>query len=94
MLHFLAKGELALSGFRNKIMRDCLYPKAKHQSKEQQRKYSARISRRIKLLRVHGLIKKVARENRYMLTSKGQTLAKALQAASDTTVKELTNDVA
>ena len=94
MLIYLAKGEHALAGFRNKDLRNWLYPKTKHMRKDQQRKYSSRVSRRIKLLRVHGLIKKVAHENRYMLTAKGQKLAKALKAASDTTIKELTKTVA
>ncbi len=90
LLTFLAKGEHAIRGFRNPELRAWLYPAAKGLSKEHQRKYAGRTTRRIKLLRVHGLIKKVARENRYMLTSKGQTFVSALLAASDAGIKELT----
>lgn len=90
LLTFLAKGEHAIRGFRNPELRDWLYPAAKGLSKEQQRKYAGRVTRRIKLLRVHGLVKKVARENRYMLTGKGQTFVSALLAASDAGIKELT----
>ena len=63
-------------------------------SKEEQRKYSGRATRRIKLLRVHGLIKKVAKENRYILTAKGQKFAHALMNASAVGIKELTDMVA
>ena len=94
LLTFLAKGENALRGFRNKDLRTCLYPQSKHLPKNQQRKYSGRTTRRIKLLRMHGLIKKVAKENRYVLTAKGQKFAKALMAASDIGIKELTNTAA
>ena len=85
LLTFLAKGENAISGFRNKDLRKCLYPQS-----DGQRKYSSRTSRLIKLLRVHGLVKKVARENRYMLTAKGQKFASALMTASVVDIKGLT----
>ncbi len=91
MLTFLAKGEHALSGFRNKDLRQWLYPGSKHMSKIEQRKYSGRATRRIKLLRVHGLVKKVANENRYILTAKGQKFANALMNASAIGIKELTD---
>jgi len=94
MLTFLAKGDHALSGFRNKDLRRCLYPGSKHLSKTEQRKYSGRTTRRIKLLRVHGLIKKVVNENRYILTTKGNKFANALMNASVVNIKELTDMVA
>ncbi|MBN2841941.1 MAG: hypothetical protein JXM68_02560 [Sedimentisphaerales bacterium] len=94
LLEFLAKGENALNGFRNKNLRNWLYPRCKHLSPAEQKKYAGRTTRAIKLLRVHGLIKKVAKENRYILTAKGQKFAKALMVASDTAIKELTNNVA
>jgi hypothetical protein len=90
LLTFLAKGEHAISGFRNKDLRHWLYPKAKHADKPQQRRYAGRTTRRIKLLRVHGLVRKVAKENRYVLTSKGQQFASALVAASQADIKGLT----
>jgi hypothetical protein len=90
LLTFLVKGEHALSGFRNKDLRHWLYPESRDVAKQQQRKYSGRTTRRIKLLRVHGLVRKVARENRYVLTSKGQQFASALMAASHVDIKGLT----
>jgi len=90
LLTFLAKGENAIGGFRNKDLRHWLYPEAEKLEKHEQRKYTSRITRSIKLLRVHGLIKKVPRENRYMLTAKGQTFAGALMTASAVDIKGLT----
>jgi len=90
LLTFLSKGENAISGFRNKDLRKWLYPESDKLEKQEQKKYSGRTTRRIKLLRVHGLIKKVARENRYVLTSKGQKFACSLMAASAVDVKRLT----
>ena len=90
LLTFIAKGENALSGFRNKDLRGWLYPESKNLSKPEQNRYSGRTTRRIKLLRVHGLVKKVAHENRYTLTAKGQKFAVALMNASAVDIKGLT----
>jgi len=94
LLTFLAKGENAIRGFRNKDIRLNLYPETAKMPPPQQRKYAARVSRRIKLLRVHGLVKKVAKENRYMLTSKGRNFATGLINASNIDIKRLTEIVA
>ena len=90
LLTFLAKGEQAIRGFRNKELREWLYPEAKRLPPEPQRKYAGRTTRRIKLLRVHGLVKKVANENRYLLTAKGQTFVQSLKTASNVDIKTLT----
>jgi hypothetical protein len=89
MLVFLAKGENALGGFRNKDLRKWLYPKSENFEAQEQKKYSSRTTRLIKLLRVHGLVKKVAGENRYMLTAKGRKFAGALMIASAVDIKGL-----
>ncbi len=45
-----------------------------------EKQLSAKISRHLKLLRVHGIIRKLPRQNRYQVTIKGMKLAKALNA--------------
>ena len=87
---FLACGENIIGGFRNKDLRKWLYPKSERLEKQGKKKYSGRTTRLIKLLRVHGLIKKVAKENRYMLTAKGQKFAGASMVASVVDIKALT----
>lgn len=87
LLAFLARGENAIGGFRNKDLRAWLYPES---DPCQKKKNSGRTTRRLKLLRAHGLIKKVAKENRYMLTAKGRKFAVALMSASAADIKALT----
>ena len=89
LLAFLAQGEHALNGFRNRDLRMWLYRESHKQSKDQQRKYSGRATRRIKLLRAHGLVRKVAKENRYVLTAKGRKFGTALKVAGDVGIKGL-----
>ena len=91
---FLAKGENTLNGFRNKDLRGWLYPESEDADAQQHRKYAGRTTRRIKLLRAHGLVRKVAKENRYVLTSKGRKFACALMCASAVDIKGLTQLVA
>ena len=90
LLRFLAQGENVLNGFRNKDLRRWLHPQSKDADQPTRRKYAGRTTRRIKLLRVHGLVRKVASENRYMLTAKGQKFACALMSASAVDIKGLT----
>jgi hypothetical protein len=94
LLMFLAKGEHAIQGFRNRDLRKWLYPKSKEAIATEQKKYSGRATRRIKLLRAHGLIRKVPRANRYVLTAKGQKFSCALMTASTLDIKALTETAA
>ena len=90
LLTFLGKGENAINGFRNQDLRKWLYPESEKADKAGQKKYSGRTTRRIKLLRVHGLIRKVPKANRYVLTEKGQKFSCALLTASALDIKALT----
>ena len=90
LLMFLAKGENAINGFRNHDLRRWLYPESEQSDGVGLKKYSGRTTRRIKLLRVHGLIRKVPRANRYVLTEKGQKFSYALMTASALDIKTLT----
>lgn len=90
MLQYLAKGELAISGLRNKNLREYLYPnEVKTKDAKELKKLSGKISRKIKLLRVHGLIRKMPRENRYCLTAKGQKIAATLKCVSNIDLEKL-----
>jgi len=84
------KSQRNIGRFRNKDLRKWLYPKSERLEKQEKKKYCRRVTRLIKLLRVHGLIKKAAKENRYMLTAKGQKFACALMTASVVDIKALT----
>jgi hypothetical protein len=90
LLMFLAKGENAINGFRNHDLRKWLYSESQEALPDERKKYSGRTTRRIKLLRVHGLIRKVPRANRYVLTEKGQKFSCSLITASALDIKALT----
>jgi len=90
LLTFLARGENAIRGFRNQDLRRWLYPQSDKVEPAERKKHSGRTTRRIKLLRVHGLIRKVPKENRYTLTAQGRKFATALLTASAVDIKGLT----
>lgn len=89
MLQFLALGEHAISGFRNKDLRAFLYSDLAPQERNERAKLSARITRRLALLRAHGLIKKVRGSSRYLLTARGAQFASAVMASSSADTQQL-----
>src|SRR5262249_35284519 len=68
----ISRGEETLCGFRNADLQSLLFSKAA-ESPEEKRRRSAWVSRRLRLLRAHHLIKKMPHENRYHLTEFGRT---------------------
>ena len=76
----IARGEHRISGFRN---RDLQQPLGRN---------GGQVSRLLKLLRVHGIIKKVGRTYKYYLTHLGRSLiACALRLREETVVPSLAN---
>lgn len=63
-------GEFTLQGFQNRDLRRRLYPDTEADP-EQRRSVAARVTRLLRLLRAHGLIKKVTRTRYYRITNKG-----------------------
>lgn len=88
-LQYLARGEHQLNGFVNKTLCEELYGKGSCAA--DQKRLSAKTSRRLRLLRAHGLIRKVPRANRYQLTDKGRKVAAAVLAASSANTEQLMN---
>lgn len=88
-LQFLARGELNINGLRNRDLRAWLYPHLNPHDKLAVRRASGCVTRRIQLLRAHGLIKKVSRTTRYCLTAKGHKVTAAILAASSADTEQL-----
>lgn len=86
-IEFLCKGEIQLNGFRNRNLRTVLYPKVKEPI--ERKRASGKISRRLRLLRSHGLIKKIPRTHRYLVTIKGRRVVTAVMAASAANTDQL-----
>jgi hypothetical protein len=76
----VSRGEFSVNGFRNRDLQTLLFKGAPDSPKERQRR-SGRVSRLLRMLRAHHLIKKVPSTYRYVLTAKGsQVMAAALTA--------------
>ncbi len=87
-LELLSNPELRVSGFTNKMLRPGLAdtPFGAGLSEKQ---LSAKTSRHLKLLRVHGIIRKLPRQNRYQLTLKGIKLTNLLNAFLSASTEQL-----
>lgn len=92
LLNAVSRGEFAINGFRNRDLRVLLHPR--RASSHQIRRQAANVGRRLRLLRAHGLIKKVPKSHLYRLTHKGTLLTAALFAARDATLKQLLGSAA
>jgi hypothetical protein len=89
LLDAVSRGEFATAGFRNRDIRLLLHGPAANSVPHESRRLSARTSRQLRLLRAHGVIKKIPKTNRYRLTASGQLLTAALQATRRANIKEL-----
>ena len=78
LMKFLARGEHAINGFRNKDLAFFLADGNLPADPAEKRKLSGRVSRLIRLLREHGLARKVPNENRYTVQPKGLTLSQTM----------------
>ena len=72
LLEAVNQGQYVLHGFRNADIRQNLFPETPA-DKKQLRRHSAAVTRKFRLLRSHGLIRKLAHTNRYMVTEKGRS---------------------
>jgi hypothetical protein len=88
LLQAVARGAYLPQGFRNRDLRQQLYGPCA--SPQEQRRRSSAVSRKLRLLRAHGLMRKVPRAHRYLLSRKGQTIILALLTARQTDVQTLT----
>ena len=78
-------GEFILNGFRNRDLFACA-----PSSPEATRRQSGQVTRRLRLFRAHGLIKKVPHTHRYQLSDKGPAVVVALNAARNASPGQLT----
>jgi hypothetical protein len=88
VLQAINRGEFAINGFRNRDLRSLLFTAASTAPAEQRRQ-SAAITRKLRLLRAHGLIHKVAKTHRYQLSPHGREIVNALLTARQASTAEL-----
>lgn len=75
LLHAIASGDFSLNGFRNRDLCAALF------GARGDKKQSASVTRRLRILRGHGIISKVSHTHLYRMTAKGSQLCAALRAA-------------
>jgi hypothetical protein len=88
LLRCLARGEFLINGFRNRDLRPLLCPATADAGERRQQ--AASMTRKLALLRAHGLIVKVQKTHRYRLSAEGQRVTTALLAAYEADVSRLT----
>jgi hypothetical protein len=80
LLTAVNRGEFAINGFRNRDLRPLLFGNRPLDAAQAKRQASA-VTRQLRLLRAHRLIKKVSHTHRYLLSDHGRRIIAALLAA-------------
>jgi hypothetical protein len=88
LLEAISRGEFTLNGLRNRDLRKLLYPGS--DQIKQPRRYAAALTRKLAILRAHGLIRKISGTHRYILTKNGRRIVTALLAARRADIDQLT----
>ena len=88
LLAAINHGEFLINGFRNRDLQSLLY-NAPADSARERRRRSAAISRKLRLLRAHGIIQKVPRTHRYHITDAGRSILIAVLTTARTSVNQL-----
>lgn len=89
LLKAVNRGEFTVSGFRNRDLQAILFSTPASSPAEYRRR-SAAVSRKLRLLRAHGLITKVPHTHRYQLTARGRKAIVAILTALSSTIRQLT----
>ena len=89
LLEAVSRHEFLINGLRNRDLRRLLYGGEEVPAAEQRRR-SAAVTRQLRLLRAHGLIHKVPKTHRYMVSAAGRQAITALLAARNASAEELT----
>jgi hypothetical protein len=82
------RGEFKINGFRNRDLRALLFPT--QAGVQEHKRRSGIVTRKLALLRAHGLIKKLSGTHRYVLTQRGSTTITAVLAARHADLTQLT----
>jgi hypothetical protein len=88
LLRAVNSGAFFVNGFRNRDLVERLYPKGFTDAAER-RKASARVTRQLRLLRAHGIIKRVATTYRYQPTEQGRQILTAILQYQALTLQQI-----
>ena len=88
LLRAIQRLEFTLNGLRNRDLQALLFAEAAPTPQER-RQRSSRISYRLRILRAHGLLRKIPHSHRYQLTPTGRAAITALLTAAQTIVADV-----
>ena len=89
LLAAVSRPEFLINGLRNRDVRRLLYGPDPATAAEQRRQ-SAAVTRQLRLLRGHGLIHKVPKTHRYVVSEAGRKAITAVLAARNASAEDLT----
>lgn len=90
LLEAVSRGEFVVSGFRNRDIRGLLFGERTARSGTAAgKRQGAQVTRLLRMLRGHGVIRKIAKTHRYQLTETGRSSVTALLAARQANTKQL-----
>jgi hypothetical protein len=84
----IGHGDFLINGFRNRDLQPILYGDQTEATSERWKR-SARISRKLRMLRAHGIVRKVPRTHRYHVTDTGRAILVAVLTAARTSVHQI-----
>jgi len=88
LLEIVSRGEFMIRGISNRDLRDALFPTPAPNHKEAKRR-SALISRKLRLLRAHGILHKIRGRNLYQVSEAGRTVLTTFLIARQASAKQL-----
>jgi len=88
LLTAINHGEFLINGFRNRNLQALLYD-TEPDSPAECRRRSSTISRKLRMLRAHGIVQKIPRTHRYQVTDAGRTILLAVLTTARTSVNQL-----
>ena len=88
LLQAINRGEFTIHGLRNRDLQTLLYSTIA-KSKPEQRRRSAAVGRKLRMLRAHGLIRKLSHTHRYQVTDEGRKILNAILLAHRVTVQQI-----
>jgi hypothetical protein len=93
LLGVVGRGEFLINGFRNRDIQASLFGEQAGEKPDAaaRRRRSGQMTRKLRMLRAHGLIAKVSHTHRYVVTDKGRRVITALIAARNADIEKLLN---
>ena len=88
-MQIVSRGEYNVNGFRNRDLFKYLFPNISFMSDREKSRFSSRITRQIRILRAHKIIRKVSNTHRYLLTKKGRKIISAILKYQNISLRQL-----